>query len=126
MPAPNCPRLLISINPPHQSGDRRRVTNSSCSAWGSQNRQPGSKGRRPQQHGGLPASGCPLDLHRRAFAPTTCAQSVFGPVGALVSRDTSGDFSLLVVRSLARDVWSMLCTCGAQYGYEVLAPAPFR
>ena len=72
------------------------------------------------------ASGCPLDLHPRVFPAGSCAQSLFGHVGVLVGRDAQGDFSLLVARSLARDVWQTLCATGAQYGYEVLAPVPFR
>ena len=70
----------------------------------------------------LLSSGCPLDLHPRAFAPGTCAQSLFGHVGALYWRDMAGDFHLFVARSLARDAWEMLCATGAQFGYDVLAP----
>lgn len=72
------------------------------------------------------AGGCPLDFHVRAFAPGTCAQSLFSHVNALVLRRANGDFTLLVARSLGRDVWHTLCGASAQHGYEVLAPAPFR
>ncbi len=72
------------------------------------------------------ASGCPLDLHERAFPAGACAQSVFGHVGALYVRHANADLSMLVARSLACDVWYTLCASASQYGYEVLAPTPFR
>ena len=71
----------------------------------------------------LLASGCPLDLHPNAFAPDSCAQSLFGHVSALYHRHADGDFTLYVARSFADDVWAALCSSAAQYGYEVLAPA---
>jgi sarcosine oxidase subunit gamma len=71
------------------------------------------------------AKGCPLDFDRRAFAPRTCAQSLLGHVNALFVRDDDG-FTVMVARSLARDVWHGLCTAAAQYGYEVVAPSPYR
>lgn len=73
----------------------------------------------------LLASGCPLDFHSRAFANGTCAQSLFGHVGALVCRGADDDFTLLVARSFACDVWSTLCAASAQHGYNVRAPVPF-
>lgn len=72
------------------------------------------------------AKGCPLDFHPRAFAENTCAQSVFGHVNALIYRRDASTFTLIVGRSHARGVWRMLCESAAQYGYEVLSPAPFR
>lgn len=73
------------------------------------------------------AKGCPLDFHPRAFAAGTCAQSVFGHVSVLIDkRDDGPTFTVMVARSFARDVWHALCEASAQYGYEVLAPAPFR
>jgi sarcosine oxidase subunit gamma len=71
------------------------------------------------------ASGCPLDLHARAFAPGSCAQSLFSHVNALILRRANGDFTLLVARSLGRNTWHTLCGASAQYGYEVLAPTAF-
>jgi len=48
---------------------------------------------------------CPLDLDARAFAPGTCAQSLFGPVNALYYRHLRGDaFTLFVARSFGHDV----------------------
>lgn len=75
--------------------------------------------------GTLLAGGCPLDFHPRAFANGTCAQSLFGHVGALVYRGADDAFTLLVARSFARDVWSTLCGASAQHGYNVRAPVPF-
>ena len=70
------------------------------------------------------AKGCPLDFHPRAFAPGTCAQSLFGHVNVLIEkRDDATTFTVMVARSFARDVWHALCASAAQYGYEVLAPA---
>jgi sarcosine oxidase subunit gamma len=72
------------------------------------------------------ATGCPLDFHARAFAPGTCAQSLFAHVNALILRRANGDFTLLVARSFARDIGATLCAAAAQHGYEILAPAPLR
>jgi sarcosine oxidase subunit gamma len=72
------------------------------------------------------AKGCPLDFHPRAFTAGTCAQSVYGHVGVLVARcDDAPAFALLAPRSYAREVWHALCESAAQYGCDVLAPAPF-
>lgn len=73
----------------------------------------------------LLAKGCPLDFHPRVFPVGSCAQSLFGHVNALFCKHADGAITLLVARSFARDVWSMLCDASAQYGYDVLAPAGF-
>ena len=71
------------------------------------------------------AKGCPLDFHRRAFPPGTCAQSLFGHVNALFVND--GDaFTLFVARSFARDAWHALAESAAQYGYDLRPPVPYR
>lgn len=73
------------------------------------------------------AKGCTLDFHPRAFATGTCAQSVFGHVNVLIDkRNDEPTFSMMVARSFARHVWHALCEAGAQYGYDVLPPRPFR
>ena len=64
----------------------------------------------------------PLDLHPRAFAVGSCAQSVFGHVTALIHAPAAETFNLLVARSLQRDTWHALCETGARYGAEVLPP----
>ena len=69
------------------------------------------------------ATGCPLDFHPHAFPPGTCAQSLYGHVGALIARhDDASAFMLMVARSYAREVWHALLEAGAQYGIEVLPP----
>jgi len=71
--------------------------------------------------------GCPLDFHPRVFAAATCAQSVFCHVNMLIDkRDDAPTFTVMVARSLARDMWHALCEAAAQYGYDVFPPAPFR
>ncbi len=65
------------------------------------------------------ATGCPLDLHPRAFRVGDCAQSVFGRVNALLYKsDDAPTFVIMVARSFARDVWQALRHTAAQYGYE--------
>jgi sarcosine oxidase subunit gamma len=71
------------------------------------------------------ASDCPLDFHPRAFPNGSCAQSLFGHVGSLICRDTGGDFTLLVARSFAREVWLMLCAASARHGYDVVDSTSF-
>jgi len=75
--------------------------------------------------GNVLAKSCPLDFHADAFPVGGCAQSVFGHVNALVYReDAAPTFLMLVARSLARDVWRLLCRSSAQYGYDVVLPQP--
>jgi sarcosine oxidase subunit gamma len=72
------------------------------------------------------AKSCPLDFHPDAFPVGGCAQSVFGHVNALIYQlDAAPTFLMLVARSFARDVWSLLSRSSAQYGYDVVAPRPF-
>jgi sarcosine oxidase subunit gamma len=69
---------------------------------------------------------CPLDLRASAFAPGTCAQSVFGQVNVLCYRHLSADaFTLMVARSFGRDVREAIESSAAQYGCSLLAPRPF-
>jgi sarcosine oxidase subunit gamma len=72
------------------------------------------------------AKGCPLDFHLRAFPLDACAQSVFGHINVLLARQAADAFTVLVARSFAKDLWHEMTTAAAQYGYEVLPPAPFR
>lgn len=72
------------------------------------------------------AAGCPLDFHPRAFPPGTCAQSLYGHVGALFLRGGDGTtFTVMVPRSYARDAWHSLLDAALPYGVEVRPPAPF-
>jgi sarcosine oxidase subunit gamma len=69
---------------------------------------------------------CPLDLDARAFAPGTCAQSLFGPVNALYYRHARGGaFTLFVARSFAHDVLHHLRESAARYGCETIASRAF-
>jgi sarcosine oxidase, subunit gamma len=69
---------------------------------------------------------CPLDLRMSAFAPGTCAQSVFGQVNALLYRHVAIDgFTLMVARSFGRDVQHQLESSAAQYGCSTLPPHAF-
>jgi len=69
---------------------------------------------------------CPLDLRLSAFAPGTCAQSVFGQVNALLYRHVESDgFTLMVARSFAADVQHQLEGSTAQYGCSMLSAQPF-
>ena len=61
------------------------------------------------------ATGCPLDLHPRAFRAGDCAQSVFGRVNALLCKtDDAPTFFIMIARSFARDVWQTLGLSDAQ------------
>ena len=72
------------------------------------------------------AKSCPLDLYPRSFAARTCAQSLLGHVNALFMKQSDAPaFIIMVARSFARDAWHALITSAAQYGCEVLAPAPY-
>ena len=67
----------------------------------------------------LLATGCPLDLHPRAFRAGDCAQSVFGRVNALLCKsDEAPTFIIMVARSFARDVRRSLnfSACKHDYG----------
>ena len=73
------------------------------------------------------ARGCPLDFHPRTFAPGHCAQSVFGHANVLIYRHHASDaFTVMVARSLARDVWRGLCLAATADGYQVVPRAAFR
>jgi len=71
------------------------------------------------------AKGCPLDFHPAVFRAGMCAQSLLGHIGALFVKEADA-FTVMVARSFARDVWHALTGAAAQYGYEVLPPAPYR
>jgi hypothetical protein len=49
MPTLNCPRLPISTDPPHRTGEPHGAMVSASLLWGNQSRHLGSKGRRRQQ-----------------------------------------------------------------------------
>jgi sarcosine oxidase, subunit gamma len=62
------------------------------------------------------ATGCPLDLHPRAFRAGDCAQSLFGRVNALLYKsDDAPTFLIMVARSFARDVSQSLASIEVHY-----------
>jgi len=74
----------------------------------------------------LLAKGCPLDFHPRAFAVGACAQSVYGHINVLIEkRNETPTFTLMVARSLDRDVDRALGVGAAQYGFDVIAARPY-
>ncbi|MEO8186616.1 MAG: sarcosine oxidase subunit gamma family protein [Burkholderiaceae bacterium] len=65
------------------------------------------------------ATGCPLDLHARAFRAGECAQSVFGRVNALFYKsDDAPTYVIMVARSFGRDVWQALSQSAAPYIHQ--------
>ena len=73
----------------------------------------------------LLSTRCPLDFHADAFPVATCAQSLFGHVGALYYRRGAEDYVVMVARSYARDAWHALCVSAAAEGYDVAPTATF-
>ena len=72
------------------------------------------------QAGALLAKGCPLDLDPRTFPAGTCAQSMVGPVAALLHRlDETLLFDLYLPRSYAVSVWEWLTESAAEFGFRV-------
>jgi sarcosine oxidase, subunit gamma len=70
------------------------------------------------------AKGCPLDLHPRAFAAGSCAQTLLAKAAVLVhlveDDPRSGPaFDLYVARSFAHYLWSWLEDAGREYGVQV-------
>lgn len=72
------------------------------------------------QAGALLAKGCPLDLASRTFPAGTCAQSIVGPVAALLHRlDGTPLFDVYLPRSYAVSVWEWLAESAAEFGFRV-------
>jgi sarcosine oxidase subunit gamma len=71
------------------------------------------------------AKNCPLDFDARTFAIGGCAQSLFGPMGALFYHVDATSWIVMVARSFAHDAWHTLCASAAQYGYEVTPAEAF-
>ncbi|SFS89548.1 sarcosine oxidase subunit gamma [Saccharopolyspora flava] len=65
----------------------------------------------------LLAKGCALDLHRRAFGPDSCAQTLLARTGVLlVGRDAEPPSYWVFVRaSFARYLADWLCDAAAEY-----------
>jgi sarcosine oxidase, subunit gamma len=74
------------------------------------------------------AKGCPLDLHPRAFATGSCAQSLLAKTSALLhllddDAQRGPTFDLYVARSFAHYLWAWLEDAGREYGVHVEAAA---
>ena len=61
------------------------------------------------------ASGCPLDLHRSAFADGQCASSHFFKAGITLCRDGDDRFQIIVRRSFAEYCCLMLLDAAQPY-----------
>ena len=73
------------------------------------------------------AKGCPLDLHPRAFATGSCAQSLVVKASVLLhllDDDARGGpaFDLYVARSFAHYLFAWLEDAGSEYGVQVGIP----
>lgn len=70
----------------------------------------------------LLAKGCGLDLDPRSFSAGRCAQSIVGPVAALLHLVDDGPiFDLYLPRSYAASFWEWLADSAAEFGYRVTA-----
>ena len=74
------------------------------------------------------AKGCPLDLHPRAFASGSCAQSLSAKASVLIhllddEAQRGPTFDLYVARSFAHYLWAWLEDAGREYGVQVEAAA---
>ncbi|HZA67331.1 MAG TPA: sarcosine oxidase subunit gamma family protein [Geminicoccaceae bacterium] len=70
------------------------------------------------------AKGCPLDLHPRAFAAGSCAQSLLAKASVLIhlvdDDQTRGPaFDVYVARSFAHYLWMWLEDAGREYGVQI-------
>jgi sarcosine oxidase subunit gamma len=74
------------------------------------------------------AKGCPLDLHPRAFASGSCAQSLLAKASVLIhllddEAQRGPTFDLYVARSFAHYLFAWLEDAGREYGVQVEAAA---
>jgi sarcosine oxidase subunit gamma len=74
------------------------------------------------------AKGCPLDLHPRAFATGSCAQSLLAKASVLIhllddDPQHAPTFDLYVARSFAHYLFAWLEDAGREYGVQVEAAA---
>lgn len=71
------------------------------------------------------ASGCPLDLHPREFAPDRCAQTAIAKVSVILDHVQPDVFDLYCSRSYAGAFWHWLTEACAEYRYAVVScPSP--
>jgi sarcosine oxidase, subunit gamma len=70
------------------------------------------------------AKGCPLDLHPRAFAFGSCAQSLLAKAAVLIhlledDPERGPSFDVYVARSFAHYLWLWLEDAGREYGVQI-------
>jgi sarcosine oxidase, subunit gamma len=70
------------------------------------------------------ARGCPLDLHPRAFAFGSCAQSLLAKAAVLIhlledDPERGPSFDVYVARSFAHYLWLWLEDAGREYGVQI-------
>jgi sarcosine oxidase subunit gamma len=70
------------------------------------------------------AKGCPLDLHPRAFAVGSCAQTLLAKAAVLIhlvddDRARGPAFDVYVARSFASYAWMWLEDAGREYGVQI-------
>jgi sarcosine oxidase subunit gamma len=70
------------------------------------------------------AKGCPLDLHPRAFATGSCAQSLLAKASVLIhllgdDAQRGPTFDVYVARSFAHYLFAWLEDAGREYGVQV-------
>jgi sarcosine oxidase subunit gamma len=67
-------------------------------------------------------AGCPLDLHRRAFAPGMVVRTLLGKVAVVLHRPEDDDrFELHVNGSLAPYAWQFLENAAREFGCSIAA-----
>lgn len=67
------------------------------------------------------AAGCPLDFHRSAFRPASCAQSLLGHLNVLIECRSDDSFDVSVTRSYGVDLAAWLTRAAAEFGYRISA-----
>ena len=70
----------------------------------------------------LLAKGCSLDLHPRAFAIGSCAQTALAHAAVLLHRRDVETFDIFCARSYAGHVWQWLHEAALEFGYAVASP----
>ncbi len=68
------------------------------------------------------AKGCPIDLHPRAFAAGSCAQTLFGKIGVLLHARDADAIELYVSRSYADALADGLLGAAREFGVAIAPP----
>jgi methylglutamate dehydrogenase subunit D len=71
------------------------------------------------------AKGVPLDLYPTRFRTGDVASTLVAHIGVQIEQlDDQPTFQLVAFRSLAGSLWSWLTKSAAEFGYELVSPAP--